>query len=98
MKIKQYERTLLRIVEALPPERVAQIVDFARFLQSQTLADKDELIEDETEEEILADEAKWDALFAKPEAQRLMVEMAREAMAEEEAGLTSDWETLINAA
>jgi hypothetical protein len=30
----------------------------------------------------------WDSLLAKPEAQRLMMEMAREALAEHHAGLT----------
>lgn len=44
--------------------------------------------EDETEEEIRASEERWDRLFAKPEAQRAMLAMAREALAEENAGLT----------
>lgn len=44
--------------------------------------------EQETEDEIRASEAKWDELFARPEAQAKMLEMANEALAEADAGLT----------
>lgn len=35
-------------------------------------------------------EEKWDALFAQPQAQRAMIEMAREARADFQAGRTTD--------
>jgi hypothetical protein len=38
----------------------------------------------------LASEAKWDELLAKPEAKRLMRELAREARAEYLAGNTTE--------
>jgi hypothetical protein len=59
-----YEQTLISIVRALPIERVVQIIDYARYIQSQTVKDFGFLDDDETEEEILADEARWDAQFA----------------------------------
>jgi hypothetical protein len=84
-----YEQTLIDIIRTLPAERVSQIIDFARFIQSQTIADDGyDLIEDETEEEIRASEERWDRLLGRPEAQRVMLEMAEEALTEEEAGLT----------
>jgi hypothetical protein len=42
------------------------------------------------EEEIRASEEKWDELLAKPEAKRVMREMAREAREEYHAGQTTD--------
>lgn len=69
-----YEQTLINIACSLPPERVAELLDFARFLQ--TLA--------------LDSENKWDQLLAKPEAQRAMIDMAREAREEFRAGRTTD--------
>ena len=88
-----YEQTLLRIVRRLPPERIFQLVDFARFLEFQTTRSYDDWLneeETETEEEIRASEAKWDKLFAKPEAKRVMREMAREALEDYRAGRTTD--------
>ena len=73
------EQTLLSIARTLPPERVLELVNFARFLQIL-----------ETEPGALESEAKWDKLFAKPEAQRAMLEMAREAREEFRAGRTTD--------
>lgn len=88
-----YEQTLLRIVRRLPPERIFQLVDFARFLEFQTIRSYDDGLneeETETEEEIRASEAKWNQLFAKPEAKRVMREMAREALEDYRAGRTTD--------
>lgn len=63
-QLSTYERSLLDIIRALPPERVLQILDFARYIQSQTFTDFAPSDEEESEEAILADEARWDALFA----------------------------------
>ncbi len=70
-----YEQTLLSIVRSLPPGRLVELLDFARFLQT--------LANDPAEE-------KWDQLLARPEAQRTMVDMAREAREDFRAGRTTD--------
>jgi hypothetical protein len=63
-----YEQTLVSILRTLPIERVAQVLDYARYVQSQAKEDHLILDEDETEEEILADEALWDAQFTATQA------------------------------
>lgn len=68
------EQTLLNIARALPPDRFAELLDFARFLQ--TLANDPA-------------EVKWDQLLARPEAQRAMIDMAREAREDFRAGRTT---------
>jgi hypothetical protein len=61
LRLSAYEEILMNIVRSLPAERVMQILDYARYIQSQTCG----LInEDETEEEIRADEENWDYQFA----------------------------------
>jgi hypothetical protein len=59
-----YEQALISIVRTLPIERIVQVLDYARYIKSQTMEDFDFLDDDETEEEILADEARWDDQFA----------------------------------
>jgi len=89
-----YEQTVINIIRKLPPERVLQLVDFARFLEFQIVQKScdDWLDEEETETEegIRASEEKWDELFAKPEAKRVMREMAHEALEDYRAGRTTD--------
>ncbi len=58
-----YEQELIQIVHNLPVERIIQIIDFARYIQSQTIEDFINL-DDECEEDILADEAQWETQFA----------------------------------
>jgi phosphotransacetylase len=87
-KKAQAEQTLMRIVRKLPLERVAEIIDFAQFIQSRTSAEV--LGEEETPEEIRASEEKWDRLFARPESQHVLREMAQEALQDEVAGLTTE--------
>ena len=77
----------MRIVRALPVERVMQILDFARYIQSQTIEDFGLLDEGETEEEVLADEAQWDAQFAA--TQDDLKKMADEVRADIRAGRTT---------
>jgi len=88
------EQTLIRIMRKLSPERVLELVDFARFLELQTAkrADKWQRDEEEpeTEEAIRASEEEWDKLLAKPEAKRVLREMAREAREDYHAGRTTD--------
>lgn len=89
-----YEQTVINIIRKLPPERVLQLVDFARFLEFQIVQKSydDWLDEEETETEegICVSEEKWDELFAKPESKRVMREMAHEALEEHRAGRTTD--------
>jgi len=83
-----YERKLIRIVRRLPPERVSQVIDFAQFLEYQ-LAEihaGDIPDQDESEEEILADSDRWDALLDTEESQHLLEKMADEAWADIRAG------------
>ncbi len=82
----EYEQELLRILRSLPPNRVAEVIDFAAFLKSRIADEVQD--EDETVEEIRASEEKWDALFATEESQRLLGKMADEVRAEIRAGRT----------
>ena len=81
-----YEQTLISIVRTLPIERVLQILDYARYIQSQVMEDFSLLDRDETEEDILADEARWDAQFAA--TQGGLKKMADKVRAEIGAGRT----------
>jgi len=74
---------LLSIARTLPAERVLQVLQFARFLQVQTL-DEFTLDEEESPEEIAADETLWDAQFAA--TQDGMAKMAQKVRAEIRAG------------
>jgi hypothetical protein len=83
-----YEQRLIKIVRKLPPERVLEVIDFARFLEFQTTSAHGEpvLDEDEGDEEIALENARWDALLATDESQRMLEKMADEAWAEIQAG------------
>ena len=81
-----YIQALIDIVRKLPVERVVQILDYARYIQSQTIEDFGFLDDDETEEEILADEAHWDAQFAA--TQDALKKMADKVRADIQAGRT----------
>ncbi len=83
-----YEQELIRVVRRLPPERVSQVVDFARFLEFQVIktGDDDLLDEGESAAESEAENAQWDALLATDESQHLLEKMADEAWAEIQAG------------
>ncbi len=85
-----YEKQLLRIVHRLPPDRVAQVIDFAAFLESRIKTlDQEQHAEDETPEEIAADNARWDALLASNESQSLLEQLADQAELDIEAGKAS---------
>jgi hypothetical protein len=83
---QDYERALLNIVRTLPPNRVAQLVDFARFLEAQILSE--ELAQEEDIAEVEADNARWDALLATDKSQAVLKNLADEALAEHRAGKT----------
>ncbi len=81
------EQTLLNIVRTLPPERLAELVDFARFLQALVIRTRQET---ELESEEGEGDKKWDELLARAESQELLLEMAREARADYYAGRTTE--------
>ncbi len=81
-----YEQIFISIVRTLPIERVLQILDYARYVQSQVIEDFNLLEIDETEAEILADEARWDAQFVA--TQDGLKKMADKVRAEISAGRT----------
>lgn len=78
-----YEQALLSIARTLPAEGVLQVLQFARFLQVQTL-NEFALDEEESPEEIAADEALWDAQFTA--SQDGLAKMAEKVRAEINAG------------
>ncbi|MBI5301512.1 MAG: hypothetical protein HY868_05190 [Chloroflexi bacterium] len=84
-QVTRYEQMLVNIIRSLPAERVAQILDYACYIQLQT-NDDFSLDDNETEEEILADEPRWDAQFA--ETQDELAKMAEQVRAEIRAGRT----------
>ena len=60
-----YEQKLINIVRTLPPSSVEELLDFALFIQAKLVEPEPSLNNaDETESEILADEARWDQQFA----------------------------------
>jgi len=83
---QDHEQTLIEIARVLPPNRVEQLVDFARFLQARILSE--ELTHKQDMAEIEADNACWDALLATDQAQTLLGKLADEALAEHQAGKT----------
>jgi hypothetical protein len=83
LEVSLHEQALLNIVRTLPVERVLQILDFARYVQTQTLEDF-ALGDDETAEEVAADEARWDAQFVA--SQDGLKKMADRIRAEIQAG------------
>ena len=86
------EQTVIRIMRKLTPERVAALVDFARFLELRAAEsvgawpETDSAATDETGD---ADQ-RWDELLARPEARQWMRQMAREAREDFYAGRTTE--------
>jgi hypothetical protein len=83
---RDYEKTLIQIARVLPPNRVEQLVDFARFLESQSLTE--ELQRDKDLADVETDNAQWDTLLATEASQALLGKLADEALAEHRAGKT----------
>lgn len=87
IQITPYEQLLINIVRTLPPERIAELIDFARFLESLVVKPSEPAV---LEEEEGKGDKQWEQLLAKPEAQQAMIEMAREARADLYAGRTTE--------
>lgn len=79
-----YEKQLIGIIRKLPPDRVSQVIDFAKFLESQLsgILNHNTGSQDKTEEEISEENERWDTLLATDESQQLLEKMADEAYAE----------------
>lgn len=76
---------VIDLVMALPTDRLISVYDFARFVQSHSLESTPAAdIFGETEDEIRADEERWDQQFAASREELRAV--AREAAAEYRAG------------
>jgi hypothetical protein len=82
------EQTLVNIVRTLPPERVSELVDFARFLQALVIRTRE--AQEWKEVQDSEGDKKWDELLARAESQELLLEMAREARADYYAGRTTE--------
>jgi len=78
------EKKLLKIVRSLPSERVAQLIDYARFLQVYSGSSIEEADLDEL------DEALWDRQFA--DSADVLQQMAEKALAEHRVGKTKPLE------
>ena len=83
-KTGTYEQVVLTIMRRLPPYRVLELVDFARFLEAQTAQ------QPEQELTTNATEDAWERLLAKPAARRVLRDMAAEAREDYQAGRTTD--------
>jgi hypothetical protein len=85
---REYERTLLGIARRLPPGRVEQLIEYARFLEAQILDEA--LLAEVGVAETAADDARWDALLASEDGQALLEKLAAEASVEHGAGKSTD--------
>jgi len=86
LQIETHEQKLVGIVRRLPLERVSQVIDFAQFLESQSIETSGDDLPSEDEKAIMAENARWDALLATDESQRLLEELADAALADIQAG------------
>jgi len=82
-----YAEAVAEVVAILPPARAAQVYDFARFLQAQSVAsppspgDDDDWLND-PEEQLLAEDAQWAAFYEQRADQFLQLrERARREIA-----------------
>lgn len=80
------EQILIKIMRTLPPSKADELLDFARFLESQILARK--LTYGEELSEIEADNDRWDTLLAADKSQEMLECLAEEALNEYRLGKT----------
>jgi hypothetical protein len=81
-----FEQALIKIVRALHPHRAAQVLDFARWLQTQPAPDKKE--EEITPDELECEEKAWEQTYlANRDHFRAM---AKQALNDLEAGETME--------
>jgi hypothetical protein len=92
LELTALEQELLALVRTLPPNWLAQVMDFAQFLAFQTQTvhtgngwDEAALAQ---EDPTGSSEERWDHLLAQPEAKKLMRQLAQEALEEHRTGQT----------
>lgn len=71
-----FEEALLGAVRGLPPQRAAQVLDFARWLRTQP--EPDESLTAVGREDLAVEEALWDQIYL--ENSKTFRAMAREAL------------------
>ena len=75
---RTYAEAVAEVVAVLPPARAAQVYDFARFLQEQSIASPmapgsdDDWLND-SEEQLQAEDAQWAAFYEQRAAQFLQL-------------------------
>ena len=90
---QEYAQAVAAIMAAMPLKRAAQVYDFARFLQGRRAAplplaaDADKWLND-SEEQMQAEDAVWDAAYARHKDKFLTLREA--ACAEIEANATEE--------
>jgi hypothetical protein len=90
---QEYAQAVAAIMAAMPPERAEQVYDFARFLQARKARpapiaeDADEWLND-SEEQMQAEDAVWEATYARHKDK--FVTLREAARAEIEAGATEE--------
>jgi len=82
-----YEKSIQHIMRRLPTERLASLVEFARFLEFEVEISR---TQEAIEVAETASANKWDELLAKPESKNLLRKMAHEAQAEYLAGESTE--------
>jgi hypothetical protein len=82
-----FEEALLGTVRGLPPQRAVQVLDFARWLRTQSESDE-WLVENRTMDDLQAEDAHWDQFYA--QNRDTFRAMAREAVEQYEAGETQE--------
>ena len=80
-----YEKMIFSIMRTLPLERLAQLADYARYLQGQI---SEFNLEEETAEDIEVDEAVWDTQFAASD--QLFAQMAAKVRDSIQSGRTTE--------
>ena len=86
------EQTVIQIMRKLSPERVSELIDFARFLEFQATERYQDWVKTEAvrDDQAGAGDQRWEEILAQPEAKRLMRQMAREAREDYRAGRTTE--------
>lgn len=80
---------LLQIVRNLPVARVEEVLDFARFLEWRS-RNEQSVSDEELQDASDAENEAWDTLFANERSQQLLSRLALQALAEDEAGATTE--------
>jgi len=87
------EQTVVNIMRRLPPERVGELVDFARFLEFRStdqFLDWLDATAVQAQEATKLKEDAWDSLLAQPEAKRELRQLVQEARTEYATGQATD--------